>query len=165
MSAAHQRSTTSAKLRSLRFRLTVLLALILASGCAAGPAVDPTTTLTPDAQIAIGAGSLLGRLGFASSEGILDFHDDQYRVFLLGLAPSATRSTGSGTIYDLSRPEDIQGNYHSQYGGRLFTSNTGVQIVFSPPLTLGPESDHLQIEYAGRIFPRAAQTYPLQSDE
>lgn len=117
MSNARRRFAASAKLHSLRLRLAVLLAFILASGCA-HPAIDPTTTLTPNAEIAIGTGSLLGQLGFSSSEGILDFHDYQYRVFLFGLAPSAGRSIGSGTIYGLSRPEDIQGNYHSQYGGR-----------------------------------------------
>jgi len=164
MSTALRGSAISPKLRSLCLKLTALFTLILANGCA-GPAIDTTTTLTPDAQLAVGAGSLLGQLGFSSGEAILDFHDYQYRVLLLGLAPPAGGSTGFGTVYNLSHPEDIQGRYHSQSGGRLFTSDTGIQIVFSPPLTLSPGSDYMQIDYAGRIFPRAVQTYPLQSDE
>jgi hypothetical protein len=162
MSAAHRHSVTSAKLRLLRLRLAALLTLIFLYGCAQD-AVDPPATLTPDAQIAIGTGSLLAELGFSSEESILIFDDREYRVFLDGLAPS--HYSGSGRIYNLSRPEEIQGDYLSQYDGRLLTSSSGIQIVLSPPLSLPPGTDHLQIDYDGRIFPRGEQTYPLQSGE
>jgi hypothetical protein len=153
---------TSAAQRSLRVRLATLLTLIFVYGCAR-VATDPPATLTPDAQIAIGTGSLLAELGFSSEESILIFDDRDYRVFLNGLAPGHYR--GSGRIYNLSRPEEIQGDYLSQYDGRLLTSSSGIQIVLSPPLSLPPGAGHVQIDYDGRMFPRGEQTYPVQSGE
>jgi hypothetical protein len=162
MSTSHRRSAASARPPSLCLRLAALLTLIFLYGCARLP-VDPPTTLTPDAQIAIGTGSLLAELGFSSEESILIFDDREYRVFLDGLAPS--HYSGSGRIYNLSRPDQIQGDYLSQYNGRLLTSSSGIQIVLSPPLSLPPGVDRLQIDYDGRIFPRGEQTYPVQSGE
>ena len=116
-----------------------LAALLLVSACANAPANGPTT-LEPDAHLALGSPTTPNQAGLSTAEGIVAFHDRQYRIYFTGYAPSAASSTISGRIYNLSRPDAIEGNYQSQYGGRLLTSPAGIQIVLFPPLNLNPVS-------------------------
>lgn len=135
-------------------------ALFLVNACANAPANGPAT-LEPAADLAL-ASAAPDQSGLATAEGIVAFHDRQYRIFFTGIAPSAANSTTSGRIYNLSRPDAIEGNYRSQYGGRLLTCPAGIQIVLFPPLNLGPGINYIHVTYAGLIFPRGDATFPLQ---
>ena len=139
----------------------LLAALLFVGACANAPANGPAT-LEPDAHLAL-ASSTPDESGLATAEGVVAFHDRQYRIYFSGLAPSAVSSSTSGRIYNLSHAAAIEGDYHSQYGGRLLTSPAGIQIVLFPPLNLKPGIDHLHVTYAGLIFPRGDATFPLQS--
>jgi hypothetical protein len=145
----------------LRVTLLCLAALLFVGACANAPANGPTT-LEPDAHLALAPATTSDQSGLSTAEGIVAFHDRQYRIYFTGIAPSATRSTTSGRIYNLSRADAIEGNYHSQYDGRLLTSPTGIQIVLFPPLNLNPGVDYVHVTYAGLIFPRGDATFPLQ---
>lgn len=135
--------------------------MLLASACANAPASRPTTP-EPGADLAVGSASTPDKSGFSTAEGIVAFHDRQYRIYFSGLAPSAARSTASGGIYNLSHAAAIEGDYRSQSGGRLLTGPAGIRIVFFPPLDLNAGIDHVHVTYAGLIFPRGYATFPLQ---
>jgi hypothetical protein len=152
---------TSCVSRWSRSTRLCFLALLFLGACANAPANGPAT-LEPDAHVALASATKPDQSGLSTAEGIVAFHDRQYRIYFTGIAPSTARSTTSGRIYNLSRPDAIEGDYHAQYGGRLLTSPAGIQIVLFPPLNLNPGSYYVHVTYAGLIFPRGDATFPLQ---
>jgi len=143
----------------LRPAQLLVAALLLASSCT-NPAAGNSAILAPDARITLNDGSMFHQFGFSPADGILVFHDGQYRVHPSAIAPPSGSYTASGRIYNLERAAGIEGNYLSQYHGRLLTSPAGIQIVVFPPLTLPPGVDHAAAARLIRSSPAAATGAP-----
>jgi hypothetical protein len=101
------------------------------------------------AKITVSASPAASYFGERLIEGVMEFRGRKYLLNLQGVSGS-TSSVGS--VFGIRRARDIVGRYTSTADG--LRNESGVTIRFDPPLEIhgGP----LQIELAGRIYPKAS---------
>jgi len=75
---------------------------------------------TPDATIEFSGGSVAVGIGYAWGSGTLTYKDVKYPITVAGLSAGsvgATDTTASGSVYNLKKLEDFEGNYAAAGAG------------------------------------------------
>jgi len=68
----------------------------------------------PDATVEFSGGSVAAGIGYSWGSGTLTYKDVKYPITVAGLSAGsvgATDSTASGSVYNLKKVEDFEGNY------------------------------------------------------
>ena len=130
---------------SLRLAIAGLLAAVVAAGqvWAAEPRI-------PDATIVVSSSPASSMLGLTLVEGTLRLRGKTYLLALRGAQPSVG---GTGKVYGLVQPRDIEGSYTPADG--CLRNQRGVTIAFEPPLELSADST-LRIEIRSRMYPKGS---------
>lgn len=96
------------KIRAAAIGLGVVGALVFAG---LGQAAEKKT---PDAKIEFTGGSVAAGIGFSWGSGTLTYKGKKYPITVDGLSVGAvgvTTASASGSVYDLKKLEDFDGNY------------------------------------------------------
>lgn len=118
--------------RAIMPAITALSVLAFA-GCSSSPPPSATANTAPtEGTISFSGGAVAIGVGFQWGSGTLTYQGQQYPFRLDGLTVvdiGVTRVTGSGTVHNLNRLADFNGNYVSISAGATLAGGGSVSAL------------------------------------